>query len=111
VLDENERVRGVLTGGPSDDCTLSRYGRFGEAFDTLDPYIHTVASPVWVEAGFNGTGWGTSGSPFNQVHEATYAVIEGDEVRIRAGSYADRCTIWRPMTLNSSGGLARIGVP
>ncbi|MGE3181520.1 MAG: hypothetical protein AB7N71_07815 [Phycisphaerae bacterium] len=107
VLDTSGRIRGQLKGGPG--CGTGDYGRFGVSFDTLDPYIDSVASPVYVQSGFGGTELGTSGSPFNSVYEATFCVIAGDTVRIRAGNYNENFLLWRPMLLTSENGNAVIG--
>ena len=113
-------MRGTLTGGPRDDCTVSRYGRFDLAYENLRYYLSNtyIASPVHVSGGVGGDPGnngnaerGTSALPFNSVYEATFAVRAGDRVRIRAGTYNERMTIWRPMRLERwrSGGIVRIG--
>lgn len=109
VLDDSGRIRGQLKGGPG--CGTADYGRFGVSYDTHQPYIDGMASPVYVEAGAGGSQLGTSGDPFNTVYEATFCVFAGDEVRVRAGNYPEQFTIWRPMILNAQNGLARIGAP
>lgn len=106
VLDTSGRIRGQLKGG---NCGRGDFGRFGVSFDTIDPYIDSVASPVYVQSGFGGTERGTSGSPFNSVYEATFCVIAGDTVRIRGGTYNESFTLWRPMLLTSENGSATIG--
>ena len=108
VMDNSGRVRGQLKGG---DCDTGDYGRFGVSFDTLEPYIFDMASPVYVQAGAGGSQRGTSGNPFDSVYEATFCVFAGDEVRIRSANYNERFTLWRPMTLNATGGVVRIGAP
>lgn len=110
-------VRGTLTGGPTNDCTISRYGRFDIAYQNLRYYLQDIASPVYVAIGTgdpenNGSAErGTSPMPFNSVHEATFAVAEGDDVAIGPGDYNERFTVWRPMTLRRAGatGIVRIG--
>lgn len=108
ILDTARRVRGALKGG-DDDCDFGDYGRFGVAYETLQPYIHNMASPVYVQAGAGGDQAGTSGDPFDTVFEATFCVFAGDDIRIRAGHYNEQFRIWRPMRLTSAGGLVRIG--
>ena len=113
-------MRGTLTGGPKDDCTVSRYGRFDLAFRNLRYYLSDtyIASPVYVWGGWSGdpgnNGFlerGTASLPFNTVYEATFAVRAGDTVRIVPGSYNEGMTIWRPMRLERSGtsGIVLIG--
>lgn len=106
VLDSSGRIRGQLKGSV---CDRGDYGRFGVSFDSLEPYINNMASPVFVQAGAGGDQRGTSGDPFNQVYEATFCVFEGDEVRIRPGVYNESFRLWRPMTLNAENGVVRIG--
>jgi hypothetical protein len=121
VMDGSGRVRGALSGGP-DDCTISKYGRFDEAFTNLQYYLgnSSIASPVFANGAFpsdpgnNGDlERGTLVQPFNTVREATFAVRAGDTVRIVAGNYNERMTIWRPMTLERFGtsGVVRLGTP
>jgi hypothetical protein len=110
-------VRGTLTGGPQDDCTISRYGRLDHAYTNVRWYLNNIASPVYVavgpgDPGNNGSSErGTSPQPFNTVQEATFAVIEGDDVAIGPGNYNEQFTVWRPMTLRRAGstGIVRIG--
>jgi lysyl endopeptidase len=106
VMDSSSRVRGQLKGG---ECGHGDYGRFGVSFDTLEPYIFNMASPVFVQAGAGGDQRGTSGDPFDGVFEASFCVFAGDEVRIRGGTYNENFTLWRPMTLNAENGVVRIG--
>jgi hypothetical protein len=109
VLDDNGVIRGQLKGGP--DCGTGDYGRFSVSFETLEPYIFNMASPVYVQAGVGGAQLGTSGDPFNTVYEATFCVFAGDEVRIRSANYNESFRLWRPMRLNAENGVVRIGTP
>jgi hypothetical protein len=109
VMDTSRRVRGTLTGGPG--LCSGHYGRFEMAFDDLEPFIYNMADPVYVQATYVGFERGTSSEPFNRVYEASFCVREGHTLQIRPGTYPDRCTIWRPMTLRRFGtsGVVRIG--
>lgn len=109
IMDDSGIVRGQLKGGP--DCNTGDYGRFGVSYDTLEPYIFNMASPVYVQAGAGGDQRGTSGDPFDTVYEATFCVFAGDEVCIRAANYNERFRLWRPMILNAENGIVRIGTP
>ncbi|MCW5933495.1 MAG: hypothetical protein KIT45_04240 [Fimbriimonadia bacterium] len=117
LMDGARRVRGTLTGGPSDDCTVSRYGRFHNAFGTIRYFLYEMASPTYVDNSVAGDGAnnagsterGTAGNPFNSVYEATFCVPTGGTVRIDGGNYNQRFTLWRPMTLRSDAGTVRIG--
>ena len=109
VLDSDRRVRGTLSGGPN--CDVSYYGRFAHAYDTLQPFINDIARPVYVDVNYGGPERGTSAEPFDQMSEAVYAVVAGDAVRIRPGSYDQQFRIFRPMRLEAEGGLVRIGAP
>lgn len=120
IMDADLKVRGTLTGGPSNDCPRSDYGRFDLAFENLRYYLFEMASPTFVDRsassdpGNNGnTERGTSSQPFNQVREATYCVPTGGTVRIAPGNYNERFTIFRAMTLRRDGssGTVTIGAP
>jgi hypothetical protein len=110
-------VRGTLSGGPDDECEVSKYGRLDRAWVHLRYFLHDVPSTVFVsklvsgDAGNNGsTERGTAANPFNTVEEATYAVIAGHDISIHSGIYSEHLLIWRPMTLrNDGGGVVRIG--
>ncbi len=120
VFDTLHRVRGTLSGGPTDDCTISKYGRFDLAMDFLRYYLSStyIASPMYVNGGVGGDPGnngnaerGTDALPFNTVYEASYAVIAGDDMHIVPGDYNETFTIRRPMTLKrwGSSGVVRIG--
>ncbi len=120
VFDTTHHVRGTLTGGPPDDCFISKYGRFDLAMDFLRYYLSStyIASPMYVNGGVGGDPGnngsaerGTDALPFNTVYEASYAVIAGDDMHIVPGNYNERFTIRRPMTLKRWGpsGVVRIG--
>jgi len=120
LMDGNRQVRGTLSGGPND-CATSRYGRLSDAFVNVRYYIFEMANPTFVNAGVAGDGAnnqgnserGTAANPFNQVYEATFCVPTGGTVRIVPGSYNQRFTVWRAMTLmrEGSSGVVRIGAP
>lgn len=121
IFDDNEHVRGVLSGGDSGCPDVSKYyGRLDLAWNHLRYFMSEsyIASPVYVDgtvtgdSGNNGSSErGTVANPFNTVHEATYAVRSGDEIRIAHGNYNEQFTIWRPMTLTRTGlnGVIEIG--
>lgn len=119
LMDGSRRVRGTLTGGPSNDCSVSRYGRFHNAFGTIRYFLFEMANPTYVNRAVAGDGAnnagaserGTSGNPFNSVYEATFCVPRGNNVQIVPGNYNERFTIWRAMTLRREGssGIVRIG--
>lgn len=117
IFDSARRVRGTLTGGSSACPTppsvspsgTDRYGRFDRAFATMRPFLFDLVSPVFVDGGFTGEERGTASNPFNTVGEAAFAVRTGDQILIRAGTYGERFTISRPMTLRTQGGIVQIG--
>ncbi|USN98101.1 MAG: hypothetical protein H6810_07880 [Phycisphaeraceae bacterium] len=118
ILDDTGVVRGTLSGGPSDECEIARYGRLDRAWVHLRYFLHDVPSTVYVsklapgDAGNNGsTERGTATNPFNTVHEATYAVIAGHDIAIHSGIYDEEFVVWRPMTLrlDGTGGVVQIG--
>lgn len=120
VMDGSRRVRGTLTGGPSDDCTIARYGRFADAFGNIRWYIFEMANPTFVnravagDPGNDGSSErGTSANPFNTVYEGTFCVPTGGTVRIVPGNYNEQFRVWRPMRLERSGtsGVVVIGRP
>ena len=110
-------MRGTLTGGEDPDCTPSCianpitdvYGRFDQAFSLLDPWLDPV-DPIFVSSTYSGVERGTITEPFNTITEGVYAVIGGSDVLIVEGSYDERLTIDKPMTLNTVlGGTVIIG--
>ena len=120
VMDGARRVRGTLTGGPRDDCTIARYGRFSDAFGNLRWYLWEVPSTIYVDGGVPGdpgnngsSERGTSANPFNTVYEGTFCVPSNGTVRIVPGNYNERFRVWRPMRLEREGssGVVRIGAP
>ncbi len=123
IFDAADQIRGVLSGGdngcPNDRIDMF-YGRFDLAYANLKFFMSnaSIASPVHVNGAIagdsnndGGTEQGSVIAPFNAVREATFAVRNGDEVRITPGTYNQQFTIWRPMTLKRQGssGVVRIG--
>lgn len=126
VMDAGRLVRLVVSGREDDniDCSANEErtygGRFDLAFDNLKFALSSasIASPVYVNfAAFadpNNDGdseRGTSSQPFNAIHEATFVILEGDDMRITPGIYNERMKIYRPMKLvrQGSSGTVRIG--
>ncbi|MGE3181433.1 MAG: hypothetical protein AB7N71_07375 [Phycisphaerae bacterium] len=127
VMDSNRQVRLVISGRESDfgiDCSanneLSYGGRFDLAFDNLKFALSdtSIASPVFVSRiaigdpnNDGGTEQGTSGAPFNTIHEASFVVRSADVLQIVPGPYNERFKIYRPMKLvrQGSSGVVRIG--
>lgn len=113
LIDMNGRARGVLTGGPSSDCTISRYGRFdADSYNSAQPYIDGPANPcfVWRSTPFPGSENGTAGFPFNRVIEGFFAVPEGGTLNILPDTYPENVTLWRPMTLQRSGSSGEVTI-
>lgn len=121
VLDSNRRAR-----GPASCATFPwqcppiwcGYGRLSAAFTNVQYYIWQMASPTYVNRAVAGDAnnegnseRGTAANPFNTVYEGTFCVQSNDRVIIQAGNYNERFTLWRPMRLESQGGVARIGAP
>jgi hypothetical protein len=121
ILDDRHKVRGALTGTYSfTGCPPITYhwGRLEYAWSTVKYYLENMANPTCVDGTVSGDNnnegsseQGTSSNPFNTVREATYCVRSGEILRIAAGNYNERFKFWRPMTLQASGGPARIGAP
>ena len=123
IFDDRRRVRGPLTGGPPANCdadNAKEYGRLDRAFNQggLQYYFRNIPTVVHVDGGVPGdpgnrgtTERGTSANPFNTVEEATFCVIEGDDIAIEPGSYNEQLRIYRPMRLtrNGSSGEVTIG--
>ncbi len=110
VLDSDRKVRGTLTGG--FNCDVGYYGRFAHAYDTLEPFLSDIPSPLYVDVNYGGKEErGTSAEPFDHLVEGIYGVVTGDRLLIRPGTYDNRVTIWRPMRLERWGnsGIVRIG--
>src|SRR5262249_39595478 len=118
------RLRGTMSCGPGGNpepltCPPNewkKYGRFDAAFPTVQWYLFQMASPVFADRTFAGDPGnegdrerGTATNPFNTVYEATFCVRSGDQIMIRPGSYNERFTLSRPMTLRAVGGTVTIG--
>ncbi len=59
----------------------------------------------------NGTGWeeGTAVHPYDTATEGHFAAVDGDTIRIQAGSYAETVTFTTATTIHSDGGSAILG--
>ena len=64
---------------------------------------------AWVNFGYGGTELGTQINPFNTGAEGITAVQPNGTVRFVAGTSGETLTIVKPMTLESAGGVVRIG--
>lgn len=116
VLDSAHRVRGTLSGcdyvGNPNCNNDSRgvYGRFDVAWPTLQPFLFP-SDPlnIYADSSFTGAELGTVTNPFRSVLKSVFAVQNGGNVYIEQGSYDERLTIDKPMTLHSQNGTAKIG--
>lgn len=126
VFDNSERARGTAScasdtngDGIAGPCAPDGwYGRFDVAFNDLQFYLFNMANPAFANRNVAGdpandgsSERGTAGNPFNTVYEATFCVPTSGTVRITAGSYNERFRLWRAMTLETTGGVVRIGAP
>ncbi len=111
LFDASHRVRGVASCVNSNcaGTTYVGYGQFGTAFTrALEAYLVPV-DPVYVTGSYGGFERGTSAQPFNRVIKGAYAVQRGHNVFVSAGSYNERYTFDKAMTLNAVGGTVVIG--
>jgi hypothetical protein len=55
LFDQNNRIRGALTGGPDSNCSISYYGRFFNFWDetTISQYLDPLGSGVTELNGFD----------------------------------------------------------
>lgn len=124
IFDSQRHVRGTLTGGPPGCApNTSRYGRMDLAYPNIRYFLANDSIPngnVYVNGAVPGdpgnhgsSERGTQTNPFNDVREAVFCVRAGDTVRITPGNYDRSMTIWRPLTLDTtgSGGDVVIGAP
>jgi hypothetical protein len=73
-------------------------------------YSPSSADTIWVDFSATGVELGTSGNPYNTVAEAVTAVNTSGTLKIVAGTTTETITLAKAMTLEASGGAARIGV-
>lgn len=74
------------------------------SLDYIDPNL------IWVDFSHIGTESGSQWNPYNSVAEGIFAVNSGGTVRILSGGqYNESLRITKPMRIEASGGLVRIG--
>jgi hypothetical protein len=114
VFDAAHRVRGVASCASwscsSDDGV--DYGRLYDVWPRVEPYLYRDAEAEWnayVDNNYGGTEWGTAAQPLRTILKGVYAVRNGYHVYIDAGTYNERFTIDKAMTLHSMNGAVVIG--
>lgn len=114
IFDASHRVRGVASCASwscsSDDG--ADYGRLYDVWPRVEPYLFRDAEVEWdayVDNSYTGTEWGTAAQPFRSILKAVYAVKSGEDVYIDTGTYNERFTINKAMTLHSMNGTVVIG--
>lgn len=85
-----------------------------EAVDLIRAWIRlttTTAGPdeVWVNFSYGGREFGTPLEPFNTLDEALANVRDFGAIHLIASSTSATPTITKPVTIDSTGGVARIG--
>jgi hypothetical protein len=111
IFDSERRTRGVLSC-TSTSCEtpfdVAEYGRLDETWDSIERFL-VPTDPIYVDAGYDGSEYGTESQPFDTVIEGFYVVIEGSDVHIESGSYDEWITFNKAMTLHARGGTVTIG--
>lgn len=64
---------------------------------------------VWVDFAHAGSELGTQANPFDTAIEGTTAVTANGTVHLSPGTSSETLTLLKPMTLESTGGVVRIG--
>lgn len=114
IFDAAHRVRGVASCA-SWNCSSNDgadYGRLYDVWFRVEPYLYRDATDEWdayVDNTYAGSEWGTLAAPFRSILKGVYAVKSGENVFIDAGSYNERFTVNKPMTLHSMNGTVVIG--
>jgi trypsin-like peptidase len=113
VFDADHRVRGVGSCADTISTCIGikyvGYGQFADAYPrALEAFLAPV-DPVYVNGSYGGFERGTNGEPFNRLVEGSFAVIRSRNVFVTAGSYNERFTLDRAMTINAVGGTVVVG--
>jgi hypothetical protein len=94
-----------LIGGPNDEDAVVHYIWFGRERD-MPPPNNTIYVDLTNTSGYED---GTSSHPYNTVSEGHFAVVTGDTLIIRAGSYPETVTLSTATTIYNEGGTVTIG--
>ena len=92
------------------DCTGANgawYGRFDVAWPKLITYLNPV-NPTYCSPSAGSLGNGSIGNPIDRAVDGSFAVIEGSDLVLNAGTYNQEFTTRRAMTIHSLGGSAVI---
>jgi len=75
-------------------------------------FVIDTSNPVWVNAAYiGGDSDGTLLRPFRTVTEGYHATPNSNTIRIISGNYPETLTMSRPVRVEATNGLARIGSP
>jgi len=74
-----------------------------------DVYIKHYSNRLYVDAAAGGAGTGRVNDPFNSIAEAMNWTLDGFEIHIASGSYAEAVTMNNDITVVPVGGVVTIG--
>jgi hypothetical protein len=101
------RNAGSNTGAPATDQRgLTRI--VGGTID-IGAFEFQGMNPVYAHFAFNGTELGTQTNPFNTLGEAVGAAANDAIINIAAGTSSETLEINQQLTLQSTGGIVRVG--
>jgi hypothetical protein len=122
LFDERGRVVGQLRGacwglfGNEQDCGdpdnwRDSYGKFSQTYPRIRHWLE-IGGTIHVNRlynGENGDEQGTPNRPFNTVTEAYNLAWDDTRIKIKPGTYSDRLTFDKRLTLLADGGPVTIG--
>jgi hypothetical protein len=92
----------------SVDDYVAMYGEFETTYPLIKWYL-TVGGTLHVDGAASPPGFGTPEHPYTQIGFAYLFAWPGARIKIAAGSYNERLTLNKRVTLVSAGGSVRVG--
>lgn len=116
LLNQNGQVVGQLFGscfvfggsGCNGGDAMDAYGAFDRSFPQLRRWLE-IGGTINVNGGWTGLQEGTPASPFRSLFVGYTFAWDESRLRIQSGTYSDRLTLSKKVTLLATGGPVTIG--
>jgi pectate lyase len=110
MADDWETQQGLNPASPADGPLDAD----GDGYTNVEEYLNalglwTALEGVWIDFGYDGAEAGTEAKPFDGLREGIGYVVQGELLKVKAGTTSEAFRITQPVRIEAVGGTVRIG--